>query len=63
MTINPHIMQTLGRERTADLLRNAAAHRTASEARQAAPAGQPATRQHLGHDAPQELIPVTAEER
>jgi hypothetical protein len=32
MTINPHITRALGRERTADALREAAAYRTAAAA-------------------------------
>jgi RNA polymerase sigma factor (sigma-70 family) len=36
MTINPHTMRTLGRERTADLRRAAAADRTAREGNQSA---------------------------
>lgn len=63
MSINPHIMLAVSRERTADLMREAAAYRIASEARQAAKASEPATRQHLGQDASHELTPVTAEER
>ncbi|MBV8953267.1 MAG: hypothetical protein JO179_03960 [Solirubrobacterales bacterium] len=61
MTVNPHIMQAIGRERTADRLRAAAAYRSARQADQTRPAGQPVTPPQPGVSARQDLIPAGIE--
>jgi hypothetical protein len=63
MTLNPHIMQTLGRERTADLLRDAAAIRTAAQAGRPSPGSQTAIPPEPRPRGPQKLIPARAEKR
>jgi hypothetical protein len=63
MTIHAHQMQAIARERTADLLRDAAAYRLAAEARQAVPAARPAGRSQAGQSAAHNLIPAGAQKR
>jgi hypothetical protein len=60
MTINPHITRALGRERTADLLREAAANRAAAEAAQPT---QPEPRREPAQRQPLDLIPAGAQKR
>lgn len=63
MTINPQTMQALGRERTANVLREAAAYRRTGEANRTGSTSQTATPPRPRPSAPQDLIPAGAEER
>ena len=63
MTVNPHIMQAVGRERTADLLRAAAAYRPAAEVDQTRPESRPPTRPQPDVSARPDLIPAGTDQR
>jgi hypothetical protein len=60
MSTNPHITQALARERTADLVREAASSRADAETSRANPA-EP--RPQGSHEKPFHLIPAGAQER
>jgi hypothetical protein len=63
MTIHPHLMHTVARERAADLLREAAAARMAAEARQTTQASQPAGAPQSHPSASRDLTPAGAQQR
>lgn len=63
MTINPHILEAVGRERTADLRRAAAAYQVAAPADQTRPDSQPAKQPQPSVSAHHDLIPAGTEQR